>query len=78
MSREVRFGLVLTPLEKRALVQLSEAEGGLSQAATVRQLIRMEAKRCGLWPIQKAEGYGEAMDLTDHERNGALRHGMER
>ena len=78
MSRQLRFGLVLTLDEKCALERLSEAEGGLSQAATVRRLIRKEARRCGLWPVQKAEGYGEAMDLTDHDRSGALRHGMER
>jgi len=55
MSRDVRFGLVPTPAEKCALAQLSEAEGGLSQAATVRRLIRKEARRHGLWPVKEGK-----------------------
>ena len=34
MDRTERFGLVLSPAEKRALAQLAADEGGLSQAAT--------------------------------------------
>lgn len=53
MNRQTRFGLVLTPTEKRALAELSEVEGGLSQAAMVRRLIRKEAQQHGLWPVQE-------------------------
>lgn len=50
MNKSERFGLVLAPLEKQALNNLAVMEGGLSQAATVRRLIRKEAQRNGLWP----------------------------
>ena len=50
MQRSIRFGLLLTPAEKQALVQLAEAAGGLSQGALVRNLIRREAHHRGLWP----------------------------
>jgi len=56
MSRKLRFGLVLSPAKKCALVRLSEAEGGLSQVTTIRRLIRKEARRCGLWPVKAEEG----------------------
>lgn len=45
-----RFGLVLSSAEKAALSKLAEAEGGLSQAATLRRLIRTVAREHGLWP----------------------------
>jgi len=47
--RTEQFGLVLLPSEKRALERLAEAEGGLSQAATLRRLIREAATLRGLW-----------------------------
>ena len=50
MDRTERFGLVLSPVEKRVLAQLAEVDGGLSQAATIRRLIRIEARERGLWP----------------------------
>jgi hypothetical protein len=50
MNREIRFGLLLHPTEKRALNQLAEVEGGLSRAATLRRLIRKAAHEKGLWP----------------------------
>jgi hypothetical protein len=50
MDKRVRFGLVLYPDEKHALEQLAEAHGGLSLAATLRRLIRLEAHRLALWP----------------------------
>ena len=53
--RSVRFGLVLTEAEKRALVRLAEAEGGRSRAAVVRRLIRREAHRRGLWAMVREE-----------------------
>lgn len=48
--KDERLGLVLTSTEKAALQKLAAAEGGLSQSATVRRLVRVEAERRGLWP----------------------------
>jgi len=62
MERTERFGLVLSPGEKWALAQLAEAEGGLSQAATLRYLLRRAARRRGLWPPtadQQTQGQAE-------------------
>ena len=50
MERSERFGLVLSMQEKIALAQLAQIEGGLSQAAELRRLIRRAAKDRGLWP----------------------------
>jgi transposase len=50
MDKSERFGFVLTPTEKRILGRLAEMYGGLSKAATLRRLIRQEAKNHGLWP----------------------------
>jgi hypothetical protein len=44
MYRTERLGLLLTPAEKAAVVQMAEAEGGLSQSALVRRLIRNAAQ----------------------------------
>lgn len=52
MRRE-RFGLVLLDREKRALERLAEAEGGLSQAALLRLLVRRAAKERGLWRTER-------------------------
>lgn len=60
MEKTLRFGLVLTPLEKMAIVKLAEVEGGLSQAALVRRLIRKAAIEHGIWP--------ERIDLRDSAR----------
>ena len=49
MRRSQRLGFLLSEREKAALRRLAEAEGGLSQAALVRGLIRAEAKRRRLW-----------------------------
>ena len=48
MFKRVRFGFVLTEEEKCALTGLAEAEGGLSEAATLRRLIRRAAKEQGM------------------------------
>ena len=50
MYRTKRLGLVLTPAEKSAVVEMAEAEGGLSQSALVRRLIRNAAHERGIWP----------------------------
>jgi hypothetical protein len=53
MYRTERLGLLLTPAEKTAVVQMAEAEGGLSQSALVRRLIRNAARERGIWPPDK-------------------------
>jgi hypothetical protein len=50
MNRQDRFGLLLSPAEKQMLKRLAESEGGLSQAAALRRLIREAAHERGLWP----------------------------
>lgn len=52
MFKTERLGLALSPEEKSVLEHLAEMEGGLSQAALVRRLIRAEARKRGLWPRQ--------------------------
>jgi hypothetical protein len=42
MHETERLGLLLTPAEKTAVVQIAEAEGGLSQSALVWMLIHCE------------------------------------
>lgn len=49
MKKIVRFGLLLTQDEKAALTKLAESEGGLSEAAILRRLIRKSARESGLW-----------------------------
>ena len=53
MYRTERLGLLLTPAEKTAVVQMAEAEGGLSQSAFVRRLIHSAARERGVWPPDK-------------------------
>lgn len=65
MEKTERFGFVLTPAEKRVFTRLAEYEGGLSQAALVRRLIRKAAYERGLWPSQKQNTAGE----ISNERN---------
>jgi hypothetical protein len=50
MDRTERFALKLCRAEKVALARLAEDEGGLSQAAMLRHLLRREARARGLWP----------------------------
>ena len=50
MQKTKRFGLVLTQSEKIVVSLLAEHEGGLSQAALIRRLIRKAAHERGLWP----------------------------
>jgi len=53
--KDERLGLVLTATEKDLLRKLADAEGGLSQAATVRRLLHVEAERRGLWPAPQGQ-----------------------
>lgn len=50
MLRTERLAVVLTPAEKKAVVRMAEAEGGLSQAALLRRLIHHAARGRGIWP----------------------------
>lgn len=52
MRKGIRFGFVLTADEKSALTKLAELEGGLSEAATVRRLIRRAAREAGVWKLK--------------------------
>jgi hypothetical protein len=56
MERTERFTLTMSQAEKSALVCLAERQGGLSQAATVRWLVRRAARRLGLWPPEQQQG----------------------
>ena len=60
MKRSIRFGLLLSLAEKQALARLAEAEGGVSQGAMVRNLIRREAQQRGLWPFADIGGAAQA------------------
>lgn len=53
--RRQRFPVMLSKEERLALKSLSDAEGGLSQAATVRRLIRKEAHRLSVWPPKERQ-----------------------
>ena len=56
MNREIRFGFLLNCAERQALAQLAESEGGLSQGAMLRSLIRTKAAERGLWPPKGEHG----------------------
>lgn len=62
MYKTKRLGLVLTPAEKAAVVQMAEAEGGLSQSALVRRLIRNAARDRGIWPPDKPRPTGRHIE----------------
>ena len=48
MLKTKRIGLIVTKEEKKWVIQLAEIEGGLSQAALIRRLIRQSAERHNL------------------------------
>lgn len=64
MDKTERFSLVLTPQEKAAVTRLAEVEGGLSQAALLRRLIRKAAHDRGLWPELRAEQSREPANVS--------------
>ena len=51
MGETERLGFKLLPRDKDALRRLTSAEGE-TMSVVVRRLIREEARRCGLWPVQ--------------------------
>jgi hypothetical protein len=67
-KRNARFCLVLTPLERSALEQIAEADGGLSYAAAIRRLIRQAARERGLW--SGAAAPGQRGETGGHRREG--------
>ena len=52
MKKTERYGLLLTKKEAIALNHLAEIEGGLSQAALIRRLIREAAQKRNIWTNQ--------------------------
>ncbi len=52
MQKSMRFGMVLSKPEKEIVIKLAEIEGGLSQAALIRRLIRRAATDRGLWLLE--------------------------
>ena len=63
MKRNIRFGLMLNSIERTAMARLAETEGGPSQAALLRRLIRQEAHRRGMWPASGSDGELRQLDL---------------
>jgi hypothetical protein len=53
MRKSERLGLILSMAEKRAVEKLADVEGGLSQAALIRRLIRKAAESKGLWQSEE-------------------------
>lgn len=72
MDKSLRFGMVLSPAEKYALVRLAEVEGGLSQAAIVRRLIRRAALQCGFWPPPDTDEQHVQMHVDEMQCRKAL------
>jgi hypothetical protein len=50
MQKDKRLGFVMTAQEREAIRRLADAEGGLSDAATLRRLVRAAALARGMWP----------------------------
>ena len=71
MNRKVRFGFVLTEDEKKTLIRLSEVEGGLSEAATLRRLIHRAAREHGLG-IQTKPGIHAMANKPEFSRPGRV------
>ena len=67
MRKTKRLGLTLTPGEKALVIRLADLEGGLSQAALVRRLVRKAAIACGLW---SCTGQSRSADDTHLEKRG--------
>ena len=55
MEKTERFGFWLSSNEKSMLTHLAKFEGGLSQAALIRRLIRQAAQKYGIWVIDDEE-----------------------
>lgn len=66
MQKTERLAVVLSPAEKSAVVEMAEAEGGLTQAALVRRLIRDAARQRGLWPPAPPRRFGEKAQEVQH------------
>ena len=65
MNRQHRFGLLLSAAEKQVLQRLAEMEGGLSQAAMLRRLIREAGRERGFWPPKQSQGDQQAQEVIE-------------
>jgi hypothetical protein len=74
MEDSVRFGLMLRKVEKTYLEQLAQQEGGLSQAALIRRLIRKAALESGYgnpsFSLGKTQDIGVRKEYS-HEKERA-------
>ena len=52
--RRQRFPVMLAVKERKALEALAYHEG-LSKAAIIRRLLRLEARKRGLWPLDQPD-----------------------
>jgi hypothetical protein len=54
MNKSEAFGARCTPMERRALVQIAQAEAGGSTSEALRLIVREAADQRGLWkPLVK-------------------------
>lgn len=60
MRKTERLGLTLNKTEKLIVKRLAEAEGGLSQVAYIRRLIRSAAEEWGFWPTDQNKAITQA------------------
>lgn len=61
--REVKFTMVLNGPESVAMARLAALEGGLSKAEIVRRLVRDNAKRRGVWPVDEQP---QKQEVSEH------------
>ena len=73
MRKTKRFGFALTHLEKDAIAKLADLEGGLSQAAMLRRLLRKAAIENGLEISDVNENYVHLSEAY-RSKNGEREH----
>ncbi len=67
MKKTSRLGLILTPTEKSWVRSLAELEGGLTQAALIRRLIREAARKGGILVPIIQEGLPDVTNVGGHD-----------
>ena len=65
MNKMERFGFLLTKDEKQMMAILAEIEGGLSQAALIRRLVREAAQKHNILPVKINEILENPMEVSD-------------
>jgi len=65
MLKIKRLGLILTEEEKQFVIQLARIEGGLSQSALIRRLIRQAASAHGL--VKSESSFPDDQTGESHE-----------